>query len=259
VTSQLSSNELEDNSTFFSPEKLATLDPTNIPQHVAIIMDGNRRWAKKNFFSTDLGHSKGVDALMNAVKAAKELGVKVLTVYGFSTENWKRSKIEVKLLLDLFEGALKKHTDSMVRNGIRLHSIGDISPFRPRFIQLLGESKEKTSQGKDLDLVLAMNYGGRDEIVRAVHSIITDVEKNNLRKEQINEQLIADYLDTAQWNDPDLLIRTSGENRVSNFLLWQISYSELYITERLWPDFSSEDLFNAIVDFQQRHRRLGES
>ncbi|MFT4553467.1 MAG: undecaprenyl diphosphate synthase [Chlamydiales bacterium] len=258
MTSLFSVDTIEDSSKLFSAEQLLSLDPTNIPNHVAIIMDGNRRWAKKRFFSTVLGHSKGVDALMDSVKAAKDLGVKVLTVYGFSTENWKRSKLEVKILLDIFEQALLKHTEPMTQNGVRLHSIGDVSPFPPRFIKMLEESKKRTSHCEGIDLVLALNYGGRDELRRALTSIADDLETGKLNKNQIDEQLISSYLDTAQWKDPDLLIRTSGENRVSNFLLWQLSYTELYVTNRLWPDFSPQDLLEAIVEYQNRERRLGE-
>lgn len=258
MTSLFSVDTIEDSSSLFSAEKLSSLDPANIPQHVAIIMDGNRRWAKKRFFSTALGHSKGVDALMESVKAAKELGIKVLTVYGFSTENWKRSKLEVKILLEIFEQALLKHTEPMVQNGVRLHSIGDVSPFPSRFIDKLEESKERTSHCDGIDLVLALNYGGRDELRRAVSSIADDLEAGKLKKNQIDEELISSYLDTAKWNDPDLLIRTSGENRVSNFLLWQLSYSELYVTNQLWPDFSPENLLDAVLEYQNRERRLGE-
>ena len=258
MTSLFSVDTIEDSSSLFATEQLASLNPENIPHHVAIIMDGNRRWAKKHFFSTDLGHSKGVDALMEAVKAAKELGIKVLTVYGFSTENWNRSKLEVKILLDIFEKALFKHTEPMVQNGVRLHTIGDIAPFPSRFVKKLKESKELTSHCEGIDLVLALNYGGRDELRRAISSMVDDVESGRIDKGQIDEQLISRYLDTAQWKDPDLLIRTSGENRVSNFLLWQLSYSELYVTNRLWPDFSPQDLLAAVKEYQNRERRLGE-
>lgn len=242
---------------FFSPHELALLDQTRIPRHVAIAMDGNRRWAKKRFLPAVAGHWKGADALMRTVRAASSLGIKVLTVYSFSTENWNRSPDEVHELMHLFKVYLKRQRESMIKEGVRLGAIGDISRFPQEVQEVLQESKEATAGGDKIELVLALNYGGRDELKRAVVALVEDVEKGRISKNEVSESLIARYLDTAAWGDPDLLIRTSGEYRLSNFLLWQLSYAEVYFTQTLWPDFKPRDLLAAVLDYQQRSRRLG--
>ncbi len=230
---------------------------STVPHHIAIIMDGNRRWAKQKGLPAMIGHWKGADALTNVVSSAARLGVKVITVYAFSTENWGRSLEEVEALMDLFKTYLLKQREQMVSDGIRLDVIGDLSRLPETVRSVLKETKEQTAHCERIELVLALNYGGRDDIRRATLAIIKDCEEGKLQKEQLSEALFSTYLDTAKWKDPDLIIRTSGQIRLSNFLLWQISYSEVYITDVLWPDFNDTELFNAITEYQRRERRLG--
>lgn len=241
----------------YSPEELACVNQFRFPEHVAIMMDGNRRWAKKHGLPPVTGHWRGSEALNQVVQASIELGVKVLTIYGFSTENWNRSSMEVKSIMRLLKVYLLRECSRMVQEGVRFNTIGDITKFPKEIQQIIKDTVEKTSGGESLDLVVALNYGARDELKRAVQSIVGDCIKNQLKKEELSEKMIASYLDTAKWKDPDLLIRTSGESRVSNFLLWQISYSEIVLTDVLWPDFCEKDLLNAILEFQKRERRLG--
>jgi undecaprenyl diphosphate synthase len=247
----------EEKRSIYSEEDLAFLDPTKTPKHVAIIMDGNRRWAKKQGLPAIMGHWKGAETLTKTVRAASELGVKTVTVFSFSTENWNRAKDEVEGLMHLFKIYLIKERAAMAKEGVRLQAIGDLKRLPSSVLKELEYSKSYTAHCKKIDLVLAINYGGRDDIRRAFVAMIADVEKRKLSKEQISEQLISQYLDTAQWPDPELLIRTSGENRQSNFLLWQLCYSEFYLTDTLWPDFNEHALLQAICSVQQRQRRLG--
>ncbi len=242
----------------FSPQQLTALDPQRIPQHIAIIPDGNRRWAKMHELDTGLGHKQGGDNLLNIVKAAAEMGVKTLTFYTFSTENWLRPKDEVDCIMALLESYLVDQCSAMVHNGIRLETVGSLEALPQNVQQELANAKNATAQGKKIDLVLAVNYGARDDIVRAVKKLAADCSKKNLKAEDISETLLGSYLDTHRWPDPDLLIRTSGENRISNFLLWEMSYTELYFTETLWPDFSPTCLYHAVLNYQKRIRRLGE-
>lgn len=241
----------------YTPEELSLINRFRFPEHVAIVMDGNRRWAKKRGLPPIAGHWHGVEALSLLVKAASELGIKVLTVYAFSTENWNRSPIEVKSIMRLLKSYLLRKRPEMVEQGVRLNMIGDVTKFPQDVQRVLQESIEMTKKGTTLDLVVALNYGSRDEIKRAVQTIVQDCLSNKIAKEELTEQVIAGYLDTARWKDPDLLIRTSGENRVSNFLLWQISYSEIYVSQVLWPDFCEKQLLQAILEFQKRELRLG--
>lgn len=241
----------------YTPQELALLDLQKIPKHIAIIPDGNRRWAKRYLFSPEKGHQQGAEAVTAIVNAAISLGIKVITIYSFSTENWQRPKREITLLMHLLKSYLIKQRPNMIRDGVRLNTIGTLTAFPPDLVQVVNDSKAATSHGTKIDLVLALNYGGRDEIRRAIHSIIDDYEAQRVKKESLTEELIGRYLDTARWKDPDLLIRTSGEQRVSNFLLWQISYSEIYTTPVLWPDFSSKHLLEALIDYQKRERRIG--
>jgi len=241
----------------YSAEHTASLDLSKIPSHIAIIMDGNRRWAKRQGLPAMMGHWKGAETLTKIVRAASELGIKTLTVFSFSTENWSRAKEEVDALMHLFKIYLIKQREEMAREGVRLQAIGDLERLPAFVIDELQRSKEHTAHCKKIDLVLAINYGGRDDIRRAVVSMMSDFEKGKLSKEQISESTISRYLDTAQWPDPELLIRTSGENRQSNFLLWQLCYSEFYLTDVLWPDFDEHALLQAIQYIQQRQRRLG--
>jgi len=241
----------------YSVEELATIDLSKVPSHIAIIMDGNRRWAKRQGLPPMIGHWKGADTLTKIVRAASELGIKALTVYAFSTENWARSKEEIDALMHLFKVYLDKERDAMVREGVKLGTIGDLTRLPAFVVDALNESKRATQHSNKIDLVLAINYGGRDDIRRAVVAIVADVEKGKLDKSQISEGLIADYLDTAKWPDPELLIRTSGEKRQSNFLLWQLSYSEFYHADVLWPDFDEKELLKAVLECQIRQRRFG--
>ncbi len=227
------------------------------PEHVAIIMDGNRRWAKNLGLPMSAGHWRGAERLIQIVRAAKELGIKILTVYAFSTENWGRSAVEVKALMRLFKTYLKLQQSVMIEEGVRLNTIGDISKFPKDVLKVLEETIAATKDGTKLDLVIALNYGARDELKRAFSAILDDCLAKKISKEELSEELISSYLDTAKWKDPDLLIRTSGERRLSNFLLWQISYAEVYVTDVLWPDFSEKDLLEAVLKYQEREQRLG--
>ncbi|MFI0435037.1 MAG: polyprenyl diphosphate synthase [Parachlamydiaceae bacterium] len=241
----------------FHPTQLARLDSSRIPKHIAIIPDGNRRWAKKRLAEVQTGHREGADILMEIVKAAKELGIKEMTFYSFSTENWNRPQEEVIALMALFGSYLTEQCDEMVKTGIKLETIGDLTPL-PLFLrQIIETIKSATQNCSNIHLILALNYGSRNEICRAFNAMLNDYDKQLLKKGEIKEETISRYLDTCQWSDPDLLIRTSGEFRVSNFLLWQISYAEIHVAPVLWPDFTPQHLIDAIVDFQTRQRRWG--
>lgn len=242
---------------FFTSDQLAQLDRAHIPRHVAIIPDGNRRWARKQNSPTNVGHREGCNILIDIVKAAKELGVKVITFYLFSTENWTRPEDEVAALMWLLQSFLIEQRETMIKDGIRIHTIGELSRLPENVVETVKESIEATEGCSNIDMVMALNYGSRDEIRRAVNKIVEDCEKQRIKKSDITEELISTYLDTAPFGDPDLLIRTSGEMRISNYLLWQISYSEVYVTEILWPDFQPHHLLEALLNFQKRERRLG--
>jgi len=228
-----------------------------LPQHIAIIMDGNGRWAKKNDKERYEGHYQGVETVREIVEASAELGVKFLTLYAFSTENWHRPKEEVDALMHLFVETIEQELPTLNKNGIRLRSIGDIASMPQQNIDKLTETIAKTEHNNKMDLVLALSYSGRWEILDAVRKIVKDRQNNLISPEEITEELFSSYLNTAGIPDPELLIRTSGELRISNYLLWQIAYTELYITPKLWPEFDKEDLYEAIVDFQNRERRFG--
>jgi len=240
---------------FFSEEELSALKLNAIPKHVAIIMDGNRRWAEKRHLPIQVGHARGADQLKTIVEAAMELGLKTLTVYSFSTENRKRSPREVQLLFTLFKKYLIKERDEMKSNGIRLDTIGDLSLFPKDLQETLELSKKMTKKETRFNLVLAVNYGARDEIKRAVQKMLRN--QKSIQDHDVTEELIESYLDTAKWSDPELLIRTSGEFRLSNFLLWQISYTEIYFTDVFWPDFTPKHLHKAIQNYQHREIRRG--
>jgi undecaprenyl diphosphate synthase len=228
-----------------------------VPHHVAVIMDGNRRWAKDRDMPTAFGHWKGAEALTEIVQAASDMGIKILTVYAFSTENWARNKEEVDYLMQLFETYLLQQKDLMVEKGVKLDAIGDLTRLPDRLLKVFQDVKQATREGKKIELVLALSYGGRDEILRGVRSLVEDVQKGHLDKHQLDEKLFSKYLDTAKWPDPDLLIRTSGENRLSNFLLWQLCYTEVVITDVLWPDFLFNNLQDAVNEYRSRKRRRG--
>ena len=226
-------------------------------KHIAIIMDGNRRWAKKHKLPSTSGHNAGVKAFKNIVQAFGELGIKYLTVYAFSTENWGRKKDEVDFLMFLLGETIKKELDELHRNNVKLRIIGDLDPLNKELKKILNHSMEKTSDNTGLNLQVAINYGARDEIVNAVKKISEDIKAGKLSGEDINSDLISDYLYTSNIPDPDLLIRTGGDQRLSNYLLWQLAYTEIYVTNALWPDFSRSDLASSIYEFEKRERRFG--
>ncbi len=233
------------------------IDKEKLPHHIAIIMDGNGRWAKQRFLNRISGHLKGVDAVREAVTSCRELGIKILTLFAFSVENWRRPREEVMALMKLLQEYLIKETDQMIRNDIRLRAIGRIDDL-PRDVQeTLAETIGKTEQCRGMILNMALSYGGRSEILHAVQSVLADVQCGKIKPEEISFQRFSEYLWTRGIPDPDLLIRTSGEFRISNFLLWQIAYTELYVTETLWPDFDRKELVKAILDYQTRERRFG--
>lgn len=228
-----------------------------IPRHVAIIMDGNGRWAKSRGLPRIAGHRAGVKSAREAVRAAGELGIKVLTLYTFSAENWKRPRKEIEALFGLLEEYLDREAEKLNKNNIRLFVIGDVDALPESLRGKLREAVESTKNNTGLTLNLALNYGSRQEIVTAACSIARDVANGKLSAGDIDDKLFSSYLYTKDLPDPDLLIRTSGEFRISNFLLWQISYAELYITKKFWPDFNKGDLKKAIVEYKRRERRFG--
>ncbi len=232
-------------------------DPNNIPQHVAIIMDGNGRWAKERHLPKIAGHRAGVQSVRQAIEAAREVGVKVLTLYTFSTENWKRPKNEVNALFRLLEEYLDKEEKRLKENNIRLSVIGDLSALPEGVKRKLVHAIASTADKTGLILNIALNYGSRSEIVMAAKSIASDLEAGKITTDAIDENLFSGYLYTKYLPDPDLLIRTSGEFRVSNFLLWQIAYAELYVTKKFWPDFKKCDFKKAVTEYQKRERRFG--
>jgi len=222
-------------------------------------MDGNGRWAKKRALNRIRGHENGINSVRDVVRTSREIGISYLTLYAFSEENWKRPKLEVDALMSLLKRFLKNELDEMLENGIRFQTIGRSSKLPEDVQRLIAETSDKTSKNKDMVLNLALSYGGRQEILDAVQKISQRIESRDLRPEEINQQTISDSLYTAGIPDPDLLIRTSGEYRISNFLLWQIAYTEIYITPTLWPDFRKEEYLSAIEEFQKRERRFGAS
>lgn len=241
----------------YSPDDLKGLDPRLVPRHVAIIMDGNRRWARRHSLAPIMGHWKGADALTNIVTAAKSLGIKVLTVFSFSTENWSRPEDEVEGLMHLFKNYLLQQKEAMIEEGIKLDAIGDLSGLPTDVRETVEACKRATAHCDQIELILAMNYGGRNDILQAARALAKDAAEGKLKDVEISEKTFSGYLDTAKWEDPELLIRTSGENRISNFLLWQLSYAEVYISDVLWPDFSEGNLLEAVVEYQKRGRRWG--
>ncbi len=229
----------------------------NIPKHIAIIMDGNGRWAKKRSLPRKAGHKAGADALERISKSAMKLGIKHLTVYAFSTENWKRSEEEVNGIMDLLRSYLKNYMNTAKKDDVKVDVIGDISRLDRDIQQQILELENVTRNKNTMQLHIALNYGGRDEILRTFKKIAKKIEIGELKSDDITENIINDNLDTFNIPDPEILIRTSGEERISNFLLWQIAYSELIFTKRLWPDFTEYDLKLAIYEYQNRERRFG--
>lgn len=235
------------------------IDKSRLPRHIAIIMDGNGRWAKKQGLARMFGHRQGVETVHNITVAATRLGVEYLTLYTFSTENWNRPKEEVDALMTLLVDTIAKETPTLMENNVRLQTIGDIDRLpesaRRKFLGCI----EQTSHNTGLTMVLALSYSSRWEITEAVRKAVRRAQDGELRAEDVNEQLVSSLMTTDQMPDPDLLIRTSGEYRISNFLLWQLAYSELYFSDCLWPEFTEEEFYKAIVDYQKRERRFGKT
>ncbi len=236
---------------------LERIDLKKLPVHVAIIMDGNGRWARKQGQDRAFGHHKGVDAVREIAEAAAEIGIRFLTLYTFSTENWSRPKGEVEALMHLFVETIEKEIPTLNKNDIRLNAIGNLEGLPKINREKLKSTMEQTGKNRKMVLTLAMNYSGRWEILEAVKKMIKDQQSGKLRMETISEKTVSGYLNTSQMPDPELLIRTSGEQRISNFLLWQVAYSELYFSPKLWPDFGKEDFYEAIHEYQSRERRFG--
>ncbi len=235
------------------------LQQGNIPDHIAIIMDGNGRWAKKNGLIRAMGHKVGVESVQNIVKASSQLGIKVLTLYAFSSENWQRPAPEIKILMTLLQTYLRKELANLIQNNIRLICIGQREKLPPEILKVLEDTIAQTANNTGMTLSLALSYGSRDEIVRSVRAIVDECLNGHIKPEEITEQTINDHLYTAGIPDPDLIIRTSGESRLSNFLLWQASYAEIYITETPWPKFRRDNLIKAIANYQKRQRRFGKT
>ena len=233
------------------------INTSEIPGHIAIIMDGNGRWAKEHGKPRIFGHKNGVLSVRSVVEGAGEIGLKYLTLYAFSTENWKRPKVEVAALMQLLVATISNEVAALNKNNVRLLTIGDLKSLPGNCEKELQKAMDKTKNNTGLSLVLALSYSSKSEIVNAVKKIAKEVSENKIDVEDITDNMFNNYLDTALIQDPELLIRTSGEYRLSNFLLWQIAYSELYFSDKLWPDFTKEDLFKAVVDYQSRERRFG--
>lgn len=233
------------------------IDKERLPQHVAIIMDGNGRWAKEKGKLRVFGHQNGVVSVRDTVEGAVEIGIKHLTLYAFSTENWNRPKLEVMALMELLVSTINKETKTLMKNGVRLNAIGNLQSLPEKCYRQLKEAMEKTAGNTACTLTLALSYSSRWEITDAAKQLAADVKGGKIQLENITEDTFASYLSTSDMPDPELMIRTSGEHRISNYLLWQLAYSELYFTPKLWPDFRREDLFEALIDFQKRERRFG--
>lgn len=234
-----------------------TFDLSRVPRHIAIIMDGNGRWAGKRMMPRSYGHRAGMEALRRIVETCSELGVKILTVYAFSTENWKRPREEVGFLMNLLQEYVNRELNTLHKENVCIKVVGLMEGLEPHIQQELRRSIKLTSSNTGLILNVALNYGGRAELVRAARSLAEMVRDGELEAAAIDEEVFAGQLFTAGVPDPDLLIRTAGERRLSNFLLWQIAYTELWVTDVLWPDFTKDDLVQAIIDYQQRERRFG--
>jgi len=228
-----------------------------LPRHCAIIMDGNGRWAEKRSLDRIVGHQKGAESVRSVVRASREIGIPYLTLFAFSSENWSRPSVEVEALWILLKEYLSSELQEMLENGIRLLAIGDLSRLPRDVASTLNETIKQTSQAATMTLTLALSYGGRDDILQGLRRVMVNCREGTLSPEEITESLFSKYLWTANLPDPDLLIRTSGELRISNFFLWQLAYTEIYVTPTLWPDFNKEELIHALLSYQERERRFG--
>lgn len=237
----------------------ATIDKNNVPKHIAVIMDGNGRWAKKLGADRILGHRSAITAVRETVEGCAEIGVKFLTLYAFSTENWSRPQSEVNALMELLVNTISKETETLIKNKIRLRTIGDTKQLPVSCQNQLAEAMRITADNSGMTLILALSYSGRWEITKAVKDIAEKVKAGAIAPDEVNEKLISEHLNASFAPDPELLIRTSGEMRISNFLLWQLAYTEIYITDLLWPDFRKKDLHTAITEYQKRERRFGKT
>jgi undecaprenyl diphosphate synthase len=235
------------------------LNLTKLPKHIAIIMDGNGRWAKGKGKFRIFGHQNGVKAVKESAEACAEIGVSYLTLYAFSTENWARPKEEVNALMELLVSTIRKETKTLMKNNIRLQAIGDIADLPAKCQKELAEAIDETKDNTRLTLILALSYSSKWDMIRAIQQIATEVKSGALDVEAIEDKTVDRFLSTADYPHPELMIRTSGEQRISNFLLWELAYSELYFTPKLWPDFNREDLYEAILDYQNRERRFGKT
>jgi undecaprenyl diphosphate synthase len=240
-------------------DQFTPIDRAQLPQHVAIIMDGNGRWAKERGEDRLFGHLHGVQSVRDIVEASAEWGIRYLTLYAFSTENWDRPQAEVSGLMELLVNTIRKEVEQLKKNGIRLHVIGDLSMLPPTARQELTEALELTAENDQLHLIMALSYSGRWDLTQAFRRMADKVLAGELQPESINAQKISDHLATQKFPDPELMIRTSGEHRISNFLLYQLAYAELYFTDTLWPDFRRQHLYEALIDYQQRERRFGKT
>lgn len=239
--------------------KIEEVNESKLPKHVAIIMDGNGRWAKQKGKLRVFGHKNGVKAVQSTIEGAARVGIKYVTLYAFSTENWNRPKLEVNALMELLVDTIKKEVKTLNKNKIRLQAIGDLNSLPEKARKKLSDAIEETAHNDHMTVVLALSYSAKWEILKAVKEITQEVKQGTVDIDQINESLFDNYLSTKNIPHPELMIRTSGEHRISNFLLWQLAYAELYFTEKLWPDFREEDLFDALVCYQNRERRFGKT
>jgi undecaprenyl diphosphate synthase len=238
---------------------LQHIDATRLPKHLAIIMDGNGRWAKQQGLLRALGHESGTKSVKVIIEASAKLGIEFLTLYAFSTENWNRPKLEVETLMKVLINSLKKELTTLQKNNIKLNAIGNLEKLPKSAQKELLDVIDKTKDNTQMTLTLALSYGSREELVSAVKNICSKVKNNIISIDSIDDSIINEHLYTQNLPDVDLLIRTSGEHRISNFLLWQIAYSELYFTDILWPDFKEQDLYEAIISYQKRERRFGKT
>jgi len=242
-----------------SPDILEQIDKSQLPRHIAIIMDGNGRWAKEHGKDRLFGHFHGVESVRNIVEGSAELGIEYLTLYAFSTENWDRPQYEVVGLMELLVTTIRNEIESLHKNNIKLHVIGDLSMLPGYARKELGEALEITSHNTGLNLIMALSYSGRWELLNAVKNIAWEVKNNKLNVEEIDQHTLQQFLCTSEFPDPELMIRTSGEYRISNFLLYQLAYAELYFTNVRWPEFRKNNLYEAIIDYQSRERRFGKT